>query len=129
MAAIGTAHKGKRSGKSAPRKFHVRSGDEVIVISGANKGKNGTIIKVMPDRERVLVDGEAAVHNTKHLRADPNNNVEGGRVQRLRPIHISNVALVDPSTGKACRIRRERVDGKPVRVSKASGHRFGSTES
>jgi len=106
-------------------KRHVRSGDQVIVRSGANKGKIGTIIKVLRDQDRVLIEGDAAVYHTKHVRADPNRQIEGGRVQRLRPVHISNVALVDPESGnKAVRVRRERVDGKVVRVSKTSGHRF-----
>lgn len=112
--------------KQAPRhrKFHVRTGDTVVVLSGRNRGRTGTVIEVQRDKERVLVDGDAAVYHTKHVTPDPNRNVEGGRVQRLRPIHISNVALLDPTTGKACRIRREKADGRTVRVSKASGHRF-----
>jgi len=111
-----------------PQKFHVRTGDTVVVNSGRNKGKTGTVIQVFPATQRVLVEGDAAVYHTRHVRPDPQNNVEGGRVQRLRPIHISNVALLDPTTNKACRIRREKVDGKSMRVSKASGHRFGRSE-
>lgn len=107
-----------------PRKFHVRTGDQVMVISGKNKGTTGTVIRVMRDKQRVLLDGAAAVYTTKHVRPDPQRQIEGGRIEHQRPIHISNVALLDPTTGKACRIRRERTDGKVVRVSKASGHRF-----
>lgn len=111
--------------KQQKPKMHVRRGDEVIVRSGANKGKTGTVIEVMPDKQRVLVDGDAAVYHTKHIRPDPNRQVEGGRMQKLRPIHISNVALLDPTTGKACRVKRERDEnGKVVRVSKSSGHKF-----
>ena len=114
-------------GKKAPtppRKFHVKTGDKVIVISGATKGKTGTVIKVLRDKSRVLLDGEAAAYTTKHIRPDPQKQIEGGRVQHQRPIHISNVALVEPSTGKATRVKHDRADGKMVRVSKASGHRF-----
>ena len=106
-------------------KLHVRKGDQVIVRSGANKGKTGTVIRVFTETQRVLVDGEASVFHTRHVKADPNRKIEGGRIQRLRPIHISNVALVDPSTGKACRVRHEKdAEGRGVRVSKKSGHRF-----
>lgn len=107
------------------QKCHVRTGDQVMVIAGSNKGKSGTVIRVFPDKQRVLVEGDASVFQTKHVRPNPQAGVEGGRQQRLRPIHISNVALLDPSTGKATRVRHERgEDGKVVRVSKASGHRF-----
>lgn len=105
-------------------KMHVRKGDQVIIRTGANKGKTGTVIRVFPDTQRVLVDGDAAVYHTKHVRPDPQRQIEGGRVQRLRPIHISNVALVDPKTNKATRVSHDRSSGKVVRVSKASGHRF-----
>lgn len=105
-------------------KLPVKTGDEVVVLAGANKGKTGTIVRVFRDTQRVLVDGEAAVYQTKHVKADPQRQIEGGRVQRLRPIHVSNVALLDPETNKPCKIRRERVDGNVVRVSKSSGHRF-----
>ncbi len=105
-------------------KSHVRKGDNVIVLSGKNRGKTGSIVEVQVSKQRVLVDGDAAVYLTKHVRANPQANVEGGRVQKLRPIHISNVALIDPDTGKATRIRRERSETGVVRVSKKSGHRF-----
>ena len=105
-------------------KSHVKKGDEIIVLSGKNRGKTGTVIEVQVAQQRVLIDGEAAVYHTKHVRANPQANVEGGRIQKIRPIHISNVALVDPETGKATRIRRERTDDGVVRVSKKSGHRF-----
>ena len=104
-------------------KLHVKKGDQVIIRSGANRGKTGTVIKVFPGEERILVEGEASVFHTKHVRPDPQRNIEGR--SKLRPIHVSNVALIDPSTNKATRVRRERgEDGKVVRVSKASGHKF-----
>ncbi len=110
---------------SLQRKFHVRTGDKVIVRSGDNRGKTGTVIQVLRDRNRVVVEGDAAVYHTKHVKPDPQNNVEGGRIQRPRPIHISNVALIDPTTGKATRVRHVRDDqGRMVRVAIASGHRF-----
>ena len=106
------------------RKPHVKVGDQVIVLSGKNRGKTGTVIKVLRDTHRVVVDGDAAVYHTKHVRPDPQNNVEGGRVPQARPIHISNVALIDPTTNKATRTRREREGKKVTRVAVKSGHRF-----
>ncbi|NRA40464.1 MAG: 50S ribosomal protein L24 [Planctomycetes bacterium] len=105
-------------------KSHVRKGDNIIVLSGKNRGKTGTIVEVQVSKQRVLVDGDAAVYHTKHVRANPQANVEGGRIQKMRPIHISNVALVDPESGKATRVRRERTADGVVRVSKKSGHKF-----
>jgi large subunit ribosomal protein L24 len=109
-------------------KCHVRTGDQVIVISGANKGKSGTVIKVFTQDQRALVEGDAAVYDTKHVKANPQAGIEGGRIQRLRPLHVSKLALVDPTTGKAAtRVKRERTDAGVVRVAKKSGHRFPVT--
>lgn len=105
-------------------KCHIRTGDKVVVLSGATKGKSGTVIKVFPADLRAIVDGDAAVYETRHVRANPQAGVEGGRVRRMRPIHISKLALVDPTTGKAARVRRERTEQGVVRVAKKSGHRF-----
>lgn len=105
-------------------KCHVRTGDKVVVLSGATKGKTGTVIKVFPADQRAIVDGDAAVYQTRHVRANPQAGVEGGRVRRMRPIHISKLALLDPTTNKATRVRRERTADGVVRVAKKSGHRF-----
>jgi len=115
----------KKHYPSKPVKSHVRTGDRVVVITGKTKGKQGTIIKVFPLEQRALVDGEAAIYDTKHVKPNPQAQQAGGRQQKLRPIHISNLALVDPTTGKATRVRHEKNDkGKTVRVSKKSGHVF-----
>ena len=108
-------------------KIHVRTGDQVMVISGSNKGKVGTVIKVFVDNQRALVEGAAAVYDTKHVKANPQAGVEGGRIQRLRPLHVSKLALVDPTTSKATRVKHERSDAGLVRVAKKSGHRFPVT--
>jgi large subunit ribosomal protein L24 len=108
-------------------KCHVRTGDKVIVLSGDNKGKTGTVIKVFPLDQRALVEGDAAIYDTKHVKANPQAGVEGGRVQRLRPLHVSKLALLDPTTNKATRVRRERTDNGVVRVAKKSGHKFAVT--
>jgi large subunit ribosomal protein L24 len=105
-------------------KCHIRTGDAVIVTSGDNKGKKGTVIKVWPWSQRALVDGEAAIYDIRHKKANPQAGVEGGRIQKLRPLHVSKLALVDPTTGKPTRVRRERTADGMVRVAKKSGHRF-----
>ncbi len=107
-------------------KCHVRTGDKVIVLSGDNKGKTGTVIKVFPQEQRALVEGDAAIHDTKHVKANPQAGVEGGRIQRLRPLHVSKLALIDPTTNKATRVRHERTKDGVVRVAKKSGHKFAA---
>jgi len=108
-------------------KAHVRKGDLVVVLTGKTRGKQGTILKMFPLEQRALLDGEAAIYDTKHVKPNPQAQIAGGRTQKLRPIHISNLALVDPTTGKATRVRHEKdAKGKTVRVSKKSGHIFVS---
>ena len=107
----------------------IKKDDLVQVISGKDKGKQGKVLRVFPADERVLVEGVNRV--TKHLRAGQDNNgsTEGGRQVAEAPIHISNVAVVDPETKKPTRVgfREESVtkDGvtKTVRVryAKKSG--------
>ncbi len=108
-------------------KCHLRTGDKVVVLSGDNKGKTGTVIKVFPLDQRALVEGDAAVYDTKHVKANPQAGVEGGRVQRQRPLHVSKLALLDPTTNKPARVRRERSANGVVRVAKKSGHKFTAT--
>jgi len=107
-------------------KCHVRTGDKVILLTGpkAVRGKTGTIIRVFPRLQRAIVDGDCAQYQTKHVKPNPQAGVEGGRTRRLRPVHISNLALVDPTTNKPTRVRHERTENGVVRVAKKSGHRF-----
>jgi len=110
-----------------PAKLHIRKGDQVVLLSGDNKGKTGTVIKVSPADRRAIVDGEAGAYETKHVRPNPQANVEGGRIRRLRPVHISKLALLDPTTNKAAtRVKHESTDKGSVRVAKKSGHRFAA---
>ncbi len=110
-----------------PPKCHVRTGDKVVVLSGASKGKTGTVIRVFPFEQRALVEGDAAIYDTKHVKANPQAGVQGGRQQKLRPIHLSKLALLDPTTTKpATRVRRQRGADGVVRVARASGHRFAA---
>jgi large subunit ribosomal protein L24 len=118
--------KPKAKQRAVSPKCHIRTGDTVILLTGprVRRGKTGTVIRVWPRKQRALVDGECAAHDTRHVRANPQEKKEGGRVQRLRTIHISNLALLDPTTRRPTRIRHERTGTGMVRVAKKSGHRF-----
>lgn len=101
------------------RKFNIKKGDTVKVIAGVSKGETGTVIKVMPEKERVLVEGDNIKKNSKHTKPNANNQ-DGGILKQDAPIHISNVMLVDGS-GNATRVGRKSEDNKSVRYSKKSG--------
>lgn len=98
------------------KKFHIKSGDTVKVISGANKGKTGKVLSVVTDKNRAVVEGVNIIHrHTKPTAQKP----QGGIVETEAPVHISNLMLVDPSTGEATRTgRRKDENGKTVRYSK-----------
>jgi large subunit ribosomal protein L24 len=96
----------------------IRKGDQVMVIAGAQKGTVGTVAKVLPEFDKVVVEGVNRVK--RHMKPTP-RMPEGGIVEKDRPIHISNVALVDPTTGKATRVRSAVQDGKKVRIAVKSG--------
>ena len=100
-------------------KLHIKKGDIVIVNAGVNKGQEGRILEVFPEKKRAIVEGVNMV--SKHTK--PNSeNPQGGIVKKEAPIHISNLNLKDPSSGKATRIGRKLNDqGKLVRYSKKSG--------
>jgi large subunit ribosomal protein L24 len=97
-------------------KYHVKKNDTVMVISGDDKGTKGRVIEVNYTTGRVMVEGVNIV--SKHTRPTqqyPN----GGIIKKEAPIHISNVQLVDPKTGKGIRVNRKAVDGKIVRTNKS----------
>jgi len=99
-------------------KMKIKKNDNVIVLSGKDKGKKSRVIAVDPEKNRVLVEGVKIVkRHTKPNAATPN----GGIVEKEAFIHASNVALVDPKGGKATRVGRKEVDGKLVRYAKKSG--------
>ncbi|KIV53032.1 50S ribosomal protein L24 [Aneurinibacillus migulanus] len=98
--------------------MHVKSGDNVVVISGKDKGKKGRILAAYPKTGRVLVEGVNMVK--KHTRPNA-NNPQGGIVTQEASIHASNVMIVDPKTGEPTRIGSKVVDGKKVRIAKKSG--------
>lgn len=100
-------------------KLHIKKGDTVIVNAGVNKGQEGKVLQVFPIDQRAIVEGINMV--SKHTKPNA-ENPQGGIVKQEAPIHISNLNLKDPSSGKATRIgRRLNEDGKLVRYSKKSG--------
>ena len=99
--------------------LRVRTDDEVVVISGKDRGKTGRVLQVDPAKQRVFVEGLNIVK--RHQRPTPGTNQPGGVIEKPGPIHISNVALVDPKDGKPTRTRVEERDGKRVRIGVRSG--------
>lgn len=95
----------------------LKKGDTVTVIAGKDKGKTGTLLRVLPSEDRVVVDGVAIAK--RHTRGVSGQT--GRIVERPMPIHKSNVMLVDPKTKQPTRVRIERKDGTRVRVTKKSG--------
>lgn len=100
-------------------KMKIKKNDNVVVITGKDKGKTGIVKQVMPKENRVVVVGVNRVtRHTKPSQADP----QGGRKLIEAPIHVSNVALVDPKSSKATRVGYKiEKDGTKVRVAKRSG--------
>ncbi len=99
-------------------KRKIKKGDPVIVIAGKDKGKKGEVLRVMPERGRVLVQGVNLVK--RHRR--PSQNQPGGISEMEAPLHISNLAFEDPKTGEPTRIGYKFLDdGRKVRFAKRSG--------
>ncbi|HEX4118326.1 MAG TPA: 50S ribosomal protein L24 [Rhizomicrobium sp.] len=97
---------------------NIRKGDKVVVISGSDKGKKGSVIKVFPKDARALVQGVNVVK--RHQRQTQTQ--QAGIVTKEAPIHLSNIAHADPKTGKATRIGFKTLgDGRRVRFAKKSG--------
>lgn len=96
---------------------HVRSGDEVIVTAGKDKGKRGKVMRVITKQDRVIIDGVNV--RRKHVKPTQ-SNPQGGVVSVAMPIHISNVSPVDANK-KATRVRFEDKDGAKVRVAVTTG--------
>ncbi len=95
----------------------IKKGDTVIVLAGKDRGAEGEVVRVMPQDDRVFVRGINLIK--KHQRQTQTE--QGGIISREASIHISNVALKDPSSGKASRVGFKVVDGKKVRIAKLSG--------
>jgi large subunit ribosomal protein L24 len=100
----------------------IRRDDQVVVISGKDRGKTGKVLRVDPTKERVWVEGLNI--QKRHQRPTPGREAQAGVIEREAPIHVSNVALVDPKDGKPTRVGIVREDGKRLRVAKRSGSRL-----
>jgi large subunit ribosomal protein L24 len=101
-------------------KFNIKKGDNVVVITGDDKDlkKPRTVLQVILDKSRIVVEGVNIV--TKHTKPSA-QNTKGGIVKVEAPIHISNVMLWDAKAGAGVKVKRERQEGKLVRISKKSG--------
>jgi large subunit ribosomal protein L24 len=117
----------KKTKAAAPRgkapAMKIKKGDDVVVIAGRDRGREGKVIMAYPDQQRVLVHGVNIIRkNTKVNYQGRRGAKEGGIVTQEAPIHVSNVALIDPVSKKAARAGyRLEDDGKKVRVSRAGG--------
>ena len=98
-------------------KLKIKKGDQIIVRTGKDKGRTGEVIEVRPADSRVKVQGINMV--TRHRRATQTN--AGGIEQMEAPIHVSNIALIDPDSNKATKVGYDMKDGKKVRIARKSG--------
>ena len=116
MARIGIG--GKRRKKSvSTHKMTIRKGDRVRVLRGDDKGKEGTVLRVLPQENKVVIEG--VNQRKKHVRATSPES-EGGIITFEAPVHASNVMLIDPKTGEPTRVRRNRTaKGELERLSKS----------
>ena len=100
-------------------KLHIKKDDTVIVLAGEDKGKTGKVLKVLVEKNRAIVEGVNIVSKSAKPSA---KNPQGGIVKMEAPIHISNLSLIDPKSGKATRVANKKTDdGKKVRIAKKSG--------
>ncbi len=102
-------------------KLKIKKGDQVVVLAGKDKGKKGEVLRVIPDESRVVVAGVNVA--TKHVK--PSQTSAGGIEKTERPVHVSNVAVADPKSGKPTRVGVQILkDGKKVRMAKKSGEQI-----
>ena len=100
-------------------KLHIKKNDTVVVLAGEDKGKTGKVLNVLVEKNRALVEGVNMVSKSTKPSA---KNPQGGIVKQEAPIHISNLSLIDPKSGKATRVGiKVTEDGKKVRIAKKSG--------
>jgi large subunit ribosomal protein L24 len=113
----------RSSNRASTHAMRVRSGDEVQIISGKDRGKRGKVLRTEPAKQRVYVEGLNMVK--RHMRpqagADQREAPIGGVIEREGPVHVSNVMLIDPKAGRPTRVGVERKDGRRQRVTKLSG--------
>jgi large subunit ribosomal protein L24 len=102
----------------------IKTDDQVIVISGKDRGKKGKVLRVDPKKEKVFVEGLNIVKRHQRPQQTASGQTAGGVIEREGPIHVSNVMVIDPKDGKPTRIGTEVVDGKRLRIAKRSGQRL-----
>ena len=99
-------------------KLHIRKDDMVVVLAGRDKGKTGKVLKVMVSDNRAIVEG---VHMVSKSTKPSAKNPQGGIIKQEAPIHISNLSLIDPKSGKATRVAIKHEGKNVVRIAKKSG--------
>jgi len=104
------------AGKKA--KIKIKRNDKVLVIAGKSKGKTGRVLRVIVDKQRVLVEGVSMIK--KHVKPNPQRNIAGGILEQEAPIHISNVMLID-SEGNKTRVGYHVAEGKKTRIARTNG--------
>ena len=96
----------------------IKKGDNIVVITGSDKGKKGKVFKVFPDLNKIVIEGV----NVKKRHKRPTKSNEKGQIINISlPLNVSNVMLIDPKTNKPTRLGKKLINGKYVRVSKRSG--------
>ncbi|MBO4843915.1 MAG: 50S ribosomal protein L24 [Bacteroidales bacterium] len=100
------------------KKLHIKKGDTVYVNAGNDKGKTGKVLSVDPSKDRAIVEGINMV--SKHTKPNA-QNPQGGIIKQEAGIHVSNLQLIDPQSGKPTRVGHKVVDGKKIRYAKKSG--------
>jgi len=98
-------------------KLHLKKGDKVMVVAGEDRGKTGTVLEVIPEKNQAIVENI----NLRKKHRKPTNTDPGGIHEISMPVHLSNLMVVDPKTGEPTRVGRKLVDGKLVRYAKSSG--------
>jgi large subunit ribosomal protein L24 len=101
----------------------IRKGDEVIILTGRDKNRRGTVVKRV-DADHVVVEGINVVK--KHTRPNPMQGTPGGIIDKTMPIHISNVAIFNPATGKGDKVSIKVEEGRKVRVFRSNGELVGA---
>ncbi len=99
-------------------KLHIKKGDIVYVLAGEDRGKQGRVLKVLVQKQKAIVEGVNMVTKATKPNAQ---HPQGGLVKMEAPIAISNIALIDPKSGKPTRVSIRRENGKAIRISKKSG--------
>jgi large subunit ribosomal protein L24 len=98
----------------------IRKNDQVMVRAGKDRGKKGRVLSVLPEKNRVVVEGVNLIK--RHTRPNPQKNIKGGIVEREAAIHASNVMIVDPDTNEPTRVGKKVLsDGSRVRIGRKSG--------